>query len=183
MLRRKHRVGNLKQEREKIARYLQSFFSQVRGPDPDPERRDPGKGDDAASKDATISDNQEAGKDAKDKLLAKADTSVVIGLVALEKPGPSRDRSLDPKKNSDRGSRKTTRDKSTEMRKNLSTQSLRRNEEVDDAGNDGEFHRRDEPQMPKYILVGWDPFRSKMMLLLMILFLLWISIYFPLIGS
>lgn len=40
MFRRKHRSDNLKQEREKIRQYLQSFLSRAR----DPEYRDPGKG-------------------------------------------------------------------------------------------------------------------------------------------
>ena len=39
----------------------------------------------------------------------------------------------------------------------------------------------DELQMrSKYILVGWDSFRSKMMLTLVILLFVWATIYFPL---
>ncbi|XP_076281466.1 uncharacterized protein LOC143209559 [Lasioglossum baleicum] len=180
MLRRKHRVSNLKQEREKIARYLQSFLSRVR----DPERREPGKGDDAATESVAISGPTRKGavEDAKSKALAKASATVAIGLAAFDAPGPSRIQSS--KNKSNRSSRNTTRDKSTQMRKNLSTQSLRANEQVyDDDDNDDDSDPRNEHQRPKYILIGWDSFRSKLMLLLMVLFLLWIAIYFPLIGS
>ncbi|XP_024947136.1 uncharacterized protein LOC107274092 isoform X2 [Cephus cinctus] len=38
-------------------------------------------------------------------------------------------------------------------------------------------------ERPRRILVGWDSFRTKTMILLLILFLLWAAIYFPLIST
>nr|XP_031847864.1 uncharacterized protein LOC116433664 [Nomia melanderi] len=174
MFRRKHRSGNLKQEREKITQYLQSFLSRVR----DPEYGDPGKGDDAAAEDATLSGStsRRITEDARNKVLAAESTSAAIRLSALDVPGPSR---VEPsKKKSDPVMRKSTQDKSTQMWKNLSTQKLQADEQDDDDSDQQEY-----PQRPKYILVGWDRFRSKLMVLLIVLFLLWVAIYFPLIGS
>lgn len=63
-------------------------------------------------------------------MLAAKSTSVAIRLSALDVPGPSRVESS--KKKSDPGIRKSMQDKSTQMWKNLSTQKLQADEEVDD---------------------------------------------------
>ncbi|KAG7199328.1 hypothetical protein KM043_018176 [Ampulex compressa] len=72
-----------------------------------------------------------------------------------------------------------TQDKAVQMWKNPSAERLRNDNDADDDSSVAEdFQRRS-----RYILVGWDSFRSKTMLLLLVLLLLWASIYFPLIES
>ncbi|CAL7943121.1 unnamed protein product [Xylocopa violacea] len=65
------------------------------------------------------------------------------------------------------------------MQHNLSTLRLRENEDIDDDSSIVE----DDERRQKYILVGWDNFRSKLMIVLLVLLILWAVIYFPLIGT
>ncbi|XP_076639246.1 uncharacterized protein LOC143351531 [Colletes latitarsis] len=181
MHRRKHRPGNLKQEKEKkIARYLQSFLSQVR----DPERRisggkDPGRSDDATTEDARISGaTSKVATDSKIKSQGPDKRIVAIGLATFDTPGTSKTETNEKSFEPVRVNSKDIQEKSTQMRQNLSTQRLNENEENDD------YSLADEPQnRPKYMLIGWDNSRSKLMVVLVVLFILWAAIYFPSIGS
>ncbi|XP_053979375.1 uncharacterized protein LOC128876761 isoform X1 [Hylaeus volcanicus] len=217
MLRRKYRLGNLKQEKEKkIARYLQSFLSQVRDPERRvsvSERKEPGKGTVAAieilspiigrslrfsklmksliNRNRCIEDDvktQNTGTsgstskeitDSKDNTSKETDKKIVtIGLATFDTPGTSKTQSSKISFKSDQSHSKNIHDKSTQMRHNFSTQRLNVHEEGDDSS------LADEPERgPKYMLVGWDNSRSKLMVILLILLLLWAAIYFPLIGS
>lgn len=65
------------------------------------------------------------------------------------------------------------------MRQNLSSQRLEVNDDTDeDSSQEEEIEMRQ-----KYILIGWDNFRCKLMIVLLVLFFLWAVIYFPLIGT
>lgn len=71
---------------------------------------------------------------------------------------------------------KRIRGKEIQMRQNPSAERLA-NDESDDLSYElGISERR-----PRQFLVGWDSFRSKTMLVLLLLFVLWAVIYFPLI--
>ncbi|XP_054014438.1 uncharacterized protein LOC128895675 isoform X1 [Hylaeus anthracinus] len=243
MLRRKYRLGNLKQEKEKkIARYLQSFLSQVRDPERRvsvSERKEPGKGTVAAieilspiigrslrfsklmksliNRNRCIEDDvktQNTGTsgstskeitDSKDNTSKETDKKIVtIGLATFNTPGTSKTQSSKISFKSDQSHSKNIHDKSTQMRHNFSTQRLNVHEEGDDVINATmailqmkyyssffvikpvtfQSSLADEPERgPKYMLVGWDNSRSKLMVILLILLLLWAAIYFPLIGS
>ncbi|XP_054014441.1 uncharacterized protein LOC128895675 isoform X3 [Hylaeus anthracinus] len=210
MLRRKYRLGNLKQEKEKkIARYLQSFLSQVRDPERRvsvSERKEPGKEDDVKTQNTgTSGSTSKEITDSKDNTSKETDKKIVtIGLATFNTPGTSKTQSSKISFKSDQSHSKNIHDKSTQMRHNFSTQRLNVHEEGDDVINATmailqmkyyssffvikpvtfQSSLADEPERgPKYMLVGWDNSRSKLMVILLILLLLWAAIYFPLIGS
>ncbi|XP_053979376.1 uncharacterized protein LOC128876761 isoform X2 [Hylaeus volcanicus] len=210
MLRRKYRLGNLKQEKEKkIARYLQSFLSQVRDPERRvsvSERKEPGKEDDVKTQNTgTSGSTSKEITDSKDNTSKETDKKIVtIGLATFDTPGTSKTQSSKISFKSDQSHSKNIHDKSTQMRHNFSTQRLNVHEEGDDVINATmtifqmkyyssffvikpvtfQSSLADEPERgPKYMLVGWDNSRSKLMVILLILLLLWAAIYFPLIGS
>ncbi|XP_003706989.1 uncharacterized protein LOC100875130 isoform X2 [Megachile rotundata] len=184
MLRRKHRTtANLKQDEDRnISRYLDSFLSQIRHPVNRIIRRNDIRNDEVTKEESTSgSSNKETTRPEKietQKKLRTIDNAVTIGLTNLDKPGPSRIQSNKTPQTSQKKS-KTTREKTTQMYQNLSTQRLKGSEDIDEDSSLLE----DEQPRPKYILVGWDSFRSKLMLLLLILLILWAVIYFPLIGT
>ncbi|CAK9832269.1 hypothetical protein ANTRET_LOCUS9121 [Anthophora retusa] len=186
MLRRKYLAGNLKRENERtIARYLENLLSHVRVPQRRiSQQNDSGK-DDVTKENATVSES--SNKEALDKevkqsnKLRVAEDSVAIKLTPFDRPGPSKSPQNINKttKISAQNKQKSKQNKSTQMRQNLSTQRLQGDEDIDDdTSMVDDLERRQ-----KYILVGWDNFRSKMMVILLVLLVLWAIIYFPLIGT
>lgn len=178
-------AGNLKREKERtIARYLDSFFSQIRDSQAGSSSQDdPGKESDAAKENTAVkeSSKKEATgiKIAQSNKLRNVDNTV-IKLTTFDYPGTSKSHQPGKKPSTKPGHSKvkSTQSKATQMRENLSTQRLQANEEIDD---DSSLDAEDTQARPKYILVGWDKFRSKLMLILLILFVLWAVIYFPII--
>nr|XP_034185877.1 uncharacterized protein LOC117606935 [Osmia lignaria]XP_034185878.1 uncharacterized protein LOC117606935 [Osmia lignaria]XP_034185879.1 uncharacterized protein LOC117606935 [Osmia lignaria] len=185
MLRRKHRTtANLKLERDrKFSRYLDSFLSQIRNPiSRITQRNESGKDEVTEEETTSGSSNKETiqtGRTETQRKL-KTDNSVTIGLTNLENPGPSRVQpNRTPRTNANASKVKSTREKTTQMYQHSSTQRLHGNEDNDDDASLLE----DAIRRPKYILVGWDSSRSKLMLFLLVLLILWAIIYFPLIGK
>lgn len=128
--------------------------------------------------------------------------SVVIGLSTFDKPGTSGTQATKNARKSGKDKSTTVQHESTQMRESLSAVRLHGHEDIDDGVTDCYDNRSlgrwknysamsivfqsslaEEERRPKYVLVGWDNFRSRMMLLLLILFVLWAAIYFPLIGT
>ena len=176
-----HRSSNLTQERgKKIARHLESSLPQARDPGTS-RQKDPRKGGDVATKDASIAASTSKGTGTRLKKSTKSrvtdNRSVAVGLSAVDRPGTSRSQPREPFE----GSSKKTEEKSIEMRGNLSAERLHGNEDIDDIDDD--YSLAEEERRSKFVLVGWDRFRSKMMMVLLVLFILWAAIYFPLIGS
>ncbi|KOC70613.1 hypothetical protein WH47_03629 [Habropoda laboriosa] len=186
MLRRKYLAGNLKRENERtIARYLSSLLSHVRDPRSRSFNQNDSRSDDVTKESATVSES--SNKEAVDKEIKQSnklpagEASVAIKLTPFDRPGPSRSPQYIPKtiKKSDQNKPKTNQHKCTQMRQNLSTQRLQGDEDIDDDSSlVDDLERRH-----KYILVGWDNFRSKVMVILLVLLVLWAIIYFPLIGT
>ncbi|XP_076684845.1 uncharacterized protein LOC143377477 [Andrena cerasifolii] len=185
MLRSSHqRSSNLTQERgKKIARHLESSLPRARDPGTS-QQKDPSKGSDVATKDASIAASTSKGTGTRLKKSTKSrvtdNRSVAVGLSAVDRPGTSRSQPREPL-GPEQGSSKATEDKSIEMRGNLSAERLHGNEDIDDIDDD--YSLAEEERRSKFVLVGWDRFRSKLMMVLLVLFILWAAIYFPLIGS
>lgn len=157
---------------------------------------------DAAKENATVS---EPTKKKKATGATKVDTlrGEEIRLTALDHPGSSKSPQFNkiPGSKFGRSKVKNTQNKATQMRHNLSTQRLQGNEDIDDDVRKLAFDRSscvslfsrislrfqspsldadDVGRSQKYVLVGWDNFRSKLMIILLVLFILWAVIYFPL---
>lgn len=162
---------------------MENLLSQVRLPGRGiSEQKDSTKEKDLSRKNEEVTES--AGKPTETKFTVPKrsqgtdNKSVVIGLSTFDKPGTSGTQATKNARKSGKDKSTTVQHESTQMRESLSAVRLHGHEDIDDGSSLAEEERR-----PKYVLVGWDNFRSRMMLLLLILFVLWAAIYFPLIGT
>lgn len=92
-----------------------------------------------ATKDASIAASTTRGTGTRLKKSTKSrvtdNRSAAVGLSAVDRPGTSRSQPKEPVR-SDQGSSQTTREKSIEMRGNLSAERLHGNEDIDDIDDD-----------------------------------------------
>ncbi|XP_073967794.1 uncharacterized protein [Bombus fervidus] len=182
-----HLASNLKREKERtIARYLESFLSHIRDPQGGTsQQNDPGKESDVTKENATVSESSKkettSVQNQQSNKLRGIENTVAIRLTAFDHPGSSKSPQFNKIPISKPGPSKvkSTQNKATQMRQNLSTQRLQENEDIDDDDSSLDIENVGRPQ--KYVLVGWDTFRSKLMITLLVLLVLWAVIYFPLI--
>lgn len=157
---------------------MESFLSHIRDPQGGTSRQnDPGKESDATKENATVSEpTKKKATGAKVNKLRGEE----IRLTAFDRPGSSKSPQFNkiPASKSGPSKVKNTQNKATQMRHNLSTQRLQGNEDINDDSSSLDAENVGRSQ--KYVLVGWDKFRSKLMIILLVLFILWAVIYFPL---
>ncbi|CAD1471505.1 unnamed protein product [Heterotrigona itama] len=179
-----HLASNLKRENERtIARHLESFLSRIRDLQGGTSRQnDPGKESDEAKENATTvsepTKKKATGAKVNHSNKLRGDE---IRLSALDRPGSSKSpqfNKIPATTKSGPSKVKSTQSKATQMRQNSSSQRLQGNEDIDDDYSSSGVE--DAGRSKKYVLVGWDNFRSKLMIILLVLFVLWAVIYFPL---
>ncbi|XP_017767329.1 PREDICTED: uncharacterized protein LOC108555950 [Eufriesea mexicana] len=181
-------AGNLKQEKEKtFPRYLESFLSHIRNFRGGVSRQnDSGEENDTTKENAAV--NESTRKEATETKIKQSnklrgtENIVAIRLTPFDYPETSKSPGTNKKSISKTGQSKakSTQNKAVQMSQNSSTQRLQEDEDIND---DSSLDIEDVERAQKYILVGWDNFRSKLMVVLLVLLVLWAVIYFPLIGT